>query len=38
MKLLAVGAELHHTDKQTDGRTDRYVKTDSHFSQFYESG
>jgi len=40
MKIRPVGAKLFHgdgrTDRQTDGRTDRYEEVNSRFSQFFE--
>jgi hypothetical protein len=32
-----MGAELFHSDRQTDGRTDRHDEANSRFSQFCES-
>ena len=37
MRMLSVGAELLHVDRQTDGRTDRQHEASSRFSQFCET-
>jgi len=36
MKILAVGAEFFHMDRQTDRQTDRQLETNSRLSKFYE--
>jgi len=35
MQIRKVTAELFHADGRTNGRTDRYDKANSLFSQFY---
>ena len=36
MKILQVGAELFHADRQTDRGTDRHAEARSRFSQILE--
>ena len=33
-KIRLVGTELLHSDRRTDGRTDRHDEADSHFRNF----
>jgi hypothetical protein len=37
MKIRPVGAELFHTDRQTDGQMERHDEANSRFSKFCAS-